>query len=50
MGAVLILDGHYIAYESKKLNCAQQNYSTYECDLFAIIYTLQKWKHYLYCA
>ena len=48
VGAVLIQDGPPVAYESKKLNCAQQNYSAYE--LFAIIYALRKWQHYLYGA
>ena len=38
VGDVLIQDGHPVAYESKKLNCAQQNYSAYERELFAIIY------------
>ena len=50
VGAVLIQDGHPVAYESKKLNRAQQNYSTYERELFAIIYALRKWRHYLYGA
>ena len=38
IGVVLIQDGHHVAYESKKLNRAQQNYSAYERELFAIIY------------
>ena len=50
IGVVLIQDGHLVAYESKKLNRAQQNYSTYERELFAIIYALHKWQHYLYGA
>ena len=50
IGAVLIQDGHPVAYESKKLNRAQQNYSTYEQGLLAIIYALKKWHHYLYRA
>ena len=50
VGVVLIQDGHLVAYESKKLNRAQQNYSAYERELFAIIYALRKWRHYLYGA
>ena len=50
IGAVLIQDGLLVAYESKKLNHAQQNYSTYERELYAIIYALRKWRHYLYGA
>ena len=37
IGDVIIQDRHPVAYESKKLNRAQQNYSTYERELFAII-------------
>ena len=47
ISVVRIQDGHPVAYESKKLNRAQQNYSTYERELFAIIYALRKWRHYL---
>ena len=50
VGVVLIQDGHPVAYESKKLNRAQQNYSAYERELFAIICALHKWRHYLYGA
>ena len=45
VGAVLIQDGHLVAYETNKLNRAQQNYSAYERELFAIIYALHKWRH-----
>ena len=50
VGAILLHDGYLIAFESKKLNCAQQNYSDYECELFAIVHALKKWMHYLYGA
>ena len=48
VGAVLLQDGRPIAFESKKLNRAQQNYSAYERELFAIIHALRTWGHYLY--
>ena len=41
IGAVLLQDGRPIAFESKKLNRAQQNYSTYERELFAIVHALK---------
>ena len=41
IGAVLLQDGRPIAFESKKLNQAQQNYSTYERELFAIVHALK---------
>ncbi|MCO5580446.1 hypothetical protein L7F22_034314 [Adiantum nelumboides] len=50
MGAVLMQRGCSIAFESKKLDCAQRNYSAYERELLAIIHTLKKWRHYLYGA
>ena len=50
VGAVLIQDGHPVAYESKMLNGAQKNYSAYERELFAIMNALRKWRHYLYGA
>jgi hypothetical protein len=36
-----------VAFESKKLNDAQINYPTYEKELYAIIYALEKWGHYV---
>ena len=42
IGAVLLQDGRPVAYESKKLDRAQQNYSAYERELYAIIHALKK--------
>ncbi|MCO5559584.1 hypothetical protein L7F22_013185 [Adiantum nelumboides] len=50
IGAVLLQDGQPIAFESKKLDTTQQNYSVYERELYAIIHALKKWQHYLYGA
>lgn len=36
-----------VAYESRKLNSAQQNYPTYEKELLAIVHAIKTWKHYL---
>ena len=33
IGAILLQDGRLVAYESRKLDRAQQNYSAYECEL-----------------
>ena len=49
IGSVLIQKGRPVAFESKKLDRAQQNYSAYE-ELYAIVYALKKWRHYLYGA
>ena len=50
VGAVLLQDGHPDAFESKKLNNAQHNYSAYERKLYAIVHVLKKWRHYLHGA
>ena len=51
MGAVLSQvwdDGeHPIAFESRKMNSAEQNYPTHERELLAIIHALRTWRHYL---
>ena len=47
--AVLIQKSRSVAFEGKKLDRAQQNYSAYE-ELYAIVYALKKWRHYLYGA
>ncbi|MCO5580276.1 hypothetical protein L7F22_034142 [Adiantum nelumboides] len=50
MGAVLMQRGRLVAFERKKLDRAQRNYSAYERELLAIIHALKKWRHYLYAA
>src|SRR5277367_1039545 len=51
LGAVLSQwqDGNYkvIAYGSRTLNKAQQNYATTKKEMLAIIYFVEYWKHYL---
>ncbi|MCO5569134.1 hypothetical protein L7F22_022842 [Adiantum nelumboides] len=49
-GVVLLKEGRRIAFESKKLDRARQNYSVYERETYAIVHALQKWHHYLYSA
>ena len=50
IGAVLMQGGRLVAFESKKLDRMQRNYSAYERELLAIIHALKKWCHYLYGA
>ena len=38
---------HPIAYESRKLNSAEQKYPTHEHDMLAIVHSLRTWAHYL---
>ncbi|NHV87704.1 hypothetical protein HA385_24290, partial [Escherichia coli] len=46
----MLQEGRPVAFESKKLNSAQRNYSAYEQELFVIVHALKKWRHYLYGA
>ena len=50
IASILLQDGKPIAFESKKLNHAHQNYSTYNHELFSIVHALKQWCHYLYGA
>ena len=46
-GAVLIQDGHLVAYESKKFSDIEVTWPTHEKEMFAIVYALRKWCHYV---
>ena len=48
IGVVLYQGSHPIAFESKKLDVAQSQYSVQEKELFAVIHALKTWRHYLY--
>ena len=47
LGGVLVQEGHPVAFESRKLNGAEQRYSTHEKEMTAVIHCLQQWRHYL---
>ena len=48
LGAVLMQDGHPIAFISKALGPRQQALSTYEREMLAILQAVTKWRHYLW--
>ena len=48
IGAVLLQEGHPIAYFSEKLSGPTLNYSTYDKELYALVRALKTWQHYLY--
>ena len=50
IGVVLMQGGRAVAFKSKKLDCTQRNYSSYERELLAIIHAPKKRCHYLYGA
>jgi hypothetical protein len=46
-GAVLSQDNKPVAYFNEKLNETKRKYSTYDKEFYAIIKSLNKWRHYL---
>jgi hypothetical protein len=47
LGGILLQDGHPVAYESRKLKPAEQNYATHERETLAVIHCLRAWRCYL---
>ena len=47
VGAVLMQDGHLVAYLSKALGVRNQKLSTYEKEFFAVMMAIDKWRPYL---
>lgn len=47
IGAVLLQDGHPLAFFSKKLGPRRWSASTYHKELYAIVEAVQKWRQYL---
>lgn len=47
MGAVLMQDGHPIAFSSKAFSKKNAMLSAYERELLAVVFAVQKWQHYL---
>ncbi|GKD73343.1 putative reverse transcriptase domain-containing protein [Tanacetum coccineum] len=48
MGAVLIQREKVIAYASRQLMPNEENYTTHDLELGAIVFALKIWRHYLY--
>lgn len=47
VGAVLMQDGHPLAYIRKALGLKSQGLSTYEKEYLAILMAIQQWRSYL---
>lgn len=47
VGAVLMQNGHPIAYESRRFSAAERNYNTTDREMLAIIHALRVWRCYL---
>nr|GEV36865.1 putative reverse transcriptase domain-containing protein [Tanacetum cinerariifolium] len=48
LGAVLMHREKVIAYASRQLKPHEENYTTYDLELGAVVFTLKIWRHYLY--
>ena len=44
---VFVQEKHLVAYESRKLNEAEQKYSAHEKEMIAIVHCLLAWRVYL---
>jgi len=47
MGVVLMQHGKPICYQSETFNSVVVNCPTYDKELYALVHSVKKWKHYL---
>ena len=47
IAGVLMQDGHPVAYESRKLNAAERNYSPTELEMLAVLHCVKMWRCYI---
>lgn len=45
---VLMQHGKVVAYASKQFKKHEQNYTTHDLDMVAVVFALKIWRHYLY--
>nr|GEY10653.1 hypothetical protein [Tanacetum cinerariifolium] len=48
LGCVLIQRGKVIAYASRQLEIHENNYTTHDLELGAVVFALKIWRHYFY--
>ncbi|GKD84007.1 putative reverse transcriptase domain-containing protein, partial [Tanacetum coccineum] len=48
LGAVLMQREKVIAYASRQLKPNEENYTTHDLELGAVVFALKFWRHYLY--
>nr|GEY04547.1 putative reverse transcriptase domain-containing protein [Tanacetum cinerariifolium] len=48
LGVVLMQREKVIAYASRQLKPHEENYTTHDLELGAVVFTLKNWRHYLY--
>jgi hypothetical protein len=47
VGALLLQEGHHVAYESRKLSSAELNYNVTEKEMLSVVHALRVWRCYL---
>nr|GFC17155.1 putative reverse transcriptase domain-containing protein [Tanacetum cinerariifolium] len=47
-GAILMQREKVIAYASRKLKVHEENYTTHNLELGAVVFAIRLWRHYLY--
>ena len=47
LGCVLMQEGRVVAYASRQLRTHEQNYSTHDLELAAVVHAFKIWRHYL---
>ena len=45
---MLMQDGKVVAYAYSQLKLHEQNHSTHDLELVAVVFALKTWRHYLY--
>ena len=48
LGCVLMQHGKVVAFAARKLKVHKMNYPTHDLELAGVVFTLKKWRHYLY--
>ena len=46
LGCVLVQDGKVVVYASRQMKPHEQNYSTHDLELVAVVFALNIWRHY----
>ncbi|GJR80098.1 putative reverse transcriptase domain-containing protein [Tanacetum coccineum] len=49
LGALLMQREKFIAYASRQLKPHEENYTTHDLELGAVVFAFKIWRHYLYC-
>ncbi|KAK4258952.1 hypothetical protein QN277_005343 [Acacia crassicarpa] len=48
LGCVLMQEGKVVSYASRQLRPNEENYSTHDLELAAVVFALKIWRHHLY--